>query len=91
MTPKLSDDLAKALDQHGGKLTVTHPSTGEPVILIVSQRLDEEMRKVIYDDSELAPDEMLAAAAAANQGPEGWDAPGMEIYDTPEFDAAGQS
>jgi hypothetical protein len=32
--------------------------------------------KVLYDDSDLTAEEMLAAAAAANRGPEGWDAPG---------------
>jgi hypothetical protein len=33
MTPKLSDDLAKALDEQGGKLTLQHPVTGQPVVL----------------------------------------------------------
>ncbi len=87
MTPKLTDDLAKALDEHGGKLTLQHPLTGQTVILIIGKRLEEEMKKVLYDDSELSPGEMIAAAAAANSGPKGWDAPGMEVYDGPEYDA----
>ncbi len=53
---------------------------GQTVVLIVGQRLENEMRKVLYDDSELTPEEMLAAAAAANSGPDGWDAPGMDVY-----------
>ena len=85
MTPKLSTDLAKALDEHGGKLTLQHPVTGQQVVLIIGQRLEDEMRKVLYDDSELTADEMLAAAATANGGPEGWDAPGMDVYDSPEY------
>ena len=85
MTPKLSEDLAKALDEQGGKLTLQHPVTGQPVVLIIRQRLDDEMKKILYDDSELSADEMMAAAAVANAGPEGWDAPGMEVYDGPEF------
>ena len=87
MTPKLSNDLAKALDEHDGKLTLQHPVTGQPVVLIIGQRLEEEMRKILYDDSELTTDEMLAAAATASRGPDGWDAPGMDIYDGPQYAA----
>jgi hypothetical protein len=85
MTPKLSTDLAKALDEHDGKLTLQHPVTGQPVVLIIGQKLEEEMRKVLYDDSQVSADEMLAAAEAGNSGPEGWDAPGMEVYDKPDY------
>jgi hypothetical protein len=28
----------------------------------------------------------LLERAAANSGPEGWDAPGMDVYDGPEYD-----
>ena len=87
MTPKLSNELAQALDAQGGKLTVEHPVTGQRVVIIMGQRLEEEMRKVLYDDSELSPEEMLAAAASTGQGESGWDAPGMDVYDGPKYDA----
>jgi hypothetical protein len=85
MTLKLSNDLAKALDEHGGKLTLQHPVTGQPVVLIIGQRLEEEMRRVLYDDSELSEVEMLAAMGLTSSGSMGWDAPGMDDYDGPQY------
>jgi hypothetical protein len=44
---------------------------------------------IIYDDSDLTPEEMMAAARLMLDDPEGWGAPGMEIYDNyepPQYD-----
>lgn len=41
----------------------------------------EQFRRYVYDDSELTPDEMLAAAASQLGVPEGWGAPGLDEYD----------
>lgn len=35
----------------------------------------------VYDDSDLTPDEMAAAAASHLDDPEGWGAAGMDAYD----------
>jgi hypothetical protein len=85
MMPHLSQDLAKALDEQGGKLILEHPLTGQPVVLIAGQRLEDELREASHHDA-IAAHEMLYAAALANRGPDGWDAPGMEVYDTPAYD-----
>jgi len=41
----------------------------------------DQFQKLAYDDSDLTGEEMIAAAAAALNDPEGWGAPGMEVYD----------
>lgn len=83
MAPKLDAQLAQALDEHDGQITTVHPRTGEPIITITQQRL----QGLLFDDEgTLTADEMLAAAAAGNRGRDGWDAPGMEVYDGPEYD-----
>jgi hypothetical protein len=66
-----------------------HP--GEPVIIddlgtqtqYVLLRADQYRRlaQLAYDDSDLTPEEMTAAAAVFLTDAEGWGAPGMESYD----------
>lgn len=41
----------------------------------------QQFQKYVYDDSDLTPDEMAAAAASHLDDPEGWGAAGMDAYD----------
>ena len=80
MTAKISID-EQTLQQlrKAGELTVedTH---GVPVVLMTIDAR-QQLQKLVYDDSEWTEEEMLAAAAEQLNDPEGWGAPGMEIYD----------
>ena len=49
------------------------------VLMTVGAR--QGLHKVIYDDGEWTEDELLAIAAQQLDDPEGWGAPGMEVYD----------
>ena len=80
MTPKISID-EQTLDrlQKEGELRVedTH---GVPVVLMTVDAR-EELQKLVYDDGEWTAEEMRAAGRDQLDDPEGWGAPGMEIYD----------
>jgi len=80
VTAKISID-EQTLQQlrKAGELTVedTH---GVPVVLMTIDAR-QQLQKLVYDDSEWTEEEMLAAAAEQLNDPEGWGAPGMEIYD----------
>jgi hypothetical protein len=76
MIEKLSEDIAQAVTHQDRPLEV-QDAAGKVYFVMTSQ----QFQKYVYDDSELAPDEMLAAAAADLNDPEGWGAPGMDAYD----------
>lgn len=80
MTPRITiDDQTLQQLRQVGELRVedTH---GVPVVLMTVDAR-EELQKLVYDDSELTEAEMLATAAEQLNDPEGWGAPGMEVYD----------
>ena len=76
MTAKLNEDLAEAVNQQGRPLEV-RDATGKVHFVMTSQ----QFQKYVYDDSDMTPDEMLAAAASQLDDPEGWGATGMDAYD----------
>jgi hypothetical protein len=80
MTPRINidDQTLKQLRQ-AGELQVedTH---GVPVVLMTVDAR-QELQKLVYDDSEWTAEEMRAAGRDQLNDPEGWGAPGMEIYD----------
>ncbi len=49
------------------------------VLMTVDAR--QELQKVVFDDSELSGDEMMAVLADQVNDPEGMGAPGMDDYD----------
>ena len=53
---------------------------GVPVILMTVDAR-QELQKLVYDDSEWTAEEMRAVVKPWFDDPEGWGAPGMEIYD----------
>ncbi len=80
MTPKISldDETLEQLRRDGEvKLEEAH---GLPVV-VMTAAAREELQKLIYDDSEWTAEEMRAVAERWLDDPEGWGAPGMEIYD----------
>ena len=76
MTAKLSEDIAEAVNRHDRPLEV-RDAAGKVYFVMTSQ----QFQKYVYDDSELTPDEMLAAVASQLDVPEGWGDPGMDAYD----------
>ena len=80
MTPKITID-EQTLEQlrREGELQV-EDSHGIPLV-VMTVDVRRELHKVVYDDSEWTDQEMLAIAAKQLDDPEGWGAPGMEIYD----------
>ena len=76
MNGKLSQDIAEALSRHDRPLEV-RDAAGNVYFVMTSQ----QFQKYVYDDGELTPGEMVAAAASQLDDPEGWGAPGMDEYD----------
>lgn len=78
MNAKLTDELRQAMQQQPDRpLEIRDDQTNTLYVLMTR----DQFQKLVYDDSELTGDEMLAAAAAGLDDPEGWGAPGMEVYD----------
>ncbi len=75
MGDKLDQHITEAVSQQEGPLEV-RDAAGKVYFVMTS----EQFHKYVYDDSELTPDEMLAAAASHLDDPEGWGAPGMDDY-----------
>jgi hypothetical protein len=80
MTPRIAiDDQTLELVRREGELQVEDPHGIPLVVMTVDAR--HALHQVAYDDSEWTEEEMLAIAAQQLNDPEGWGAPGMEIYD----------
>ena len=47
----------------------------------------DQLKQLVYDDDDVSAEEMLAAAAQGLDDPEGWGAPGMEVYDDTQPDS----
>lgn len=58
MTPKLTNDLRDAVQQNGGAIEA---EDDQHRLYVVMTR--QEFERVVYDDSDLTADEMLAAAS----------------------------
>lgn len=74
MTPKISEDLAEAASQQDRPLMVTD-AAGKVFVVMTEQ----QFRQHVYDDGEFQVSDAYPAAEAAFA--EGWNAPGMEVYD----------
>jgi len=83
MTDKLNEDIAEAVSHQERPLEV-RDAAGKVYFVMTS----EQFQKYVYDDSELTPDEMLAAAASQLDDPEGWGAPGMDDYDQDDHETS---
>ena len=66
MTAKLNEDIAEAVSRQDRPLEVLD-AAGKMYVVMTSQ----QFQKYVYDDSQLRPDEMLAAAALRVDDPEG--------------------
>ena len=79
MTPKLSDDLQKAIDQQGGgPVEVVHPGTHKLYYLIASDQY--QRLKPLFEDDPLSHQEQRFQIQQAGKRA-GWDAPEMDDYD----------
>jgi hypothetical protein len=86
MTPSISiadssfDQIRDlAVGPHGVEVEVQQHAGAKFVLMTVEGY--EQLRRLAYDDSDLTPDEMLAAASWAIADSDGWDAEGMSDYD----------
>jgi hypothetical protein len=82
MTPKLNEDIAQAVSHQDRPLEV-QDAAGKVYVVMTSQ----QFQKYVYDDGDITPDEMLAAASQHLDDPEGWGAPGMHSYDQDDSEA----
>ncbi len=82
MTPQIIlDDQTVEQLRMKGELTVEDAQHGFAVVLMTVDARQQLVEKLEYDDSEWTEEEMRAAGRDQLDDPEGWGAPGMEIYD----------
>src|SRR4051794_13695229 len=83
MTARIAiDDQTFSDLQRAGELRVESTNGVPLVVMTISAR--EHLQKLAYDDSEWTVAELMAAGADQLDNPEGWGAPGMDVYDTME-------
>jgi hypothetical protein len=83
MTVKLPDDLRNAIAHRGDELVTVVDDLTQQFYVILPREEYESLRRsaALYDASDLSPEELVATAALTFSGSDGWDAPGMEVYD----------
>jgi hypothetical protein len=84
MTPKLSDDLRAAIEEHGGEpVYIVDAKTNASYVVIRAEQY-ESLAALLADGENFDPREMyplIARSAAAA----GWDDPEMDVYN--DYDA----
>jgi hypothetical protein len=85
MAKKLPAEIGKLIQPQPGRVA-EFEFEGDASNTIWVMMTREQMKQIVYDDDELSSNEMLASAATALDDPEGWGAPGMEVYDDIEAD-----
>ena len=79
MTPRLTDEQREAISrQPDCPIEVEDDQTKTVYVLMTRQ----QFQTLVYDDSDLTPEEMTAAAEQAIDDPDGWGAPSMAADDT---------
>ena len=90
MIAKLSDEQRQALAQQPDQpLPVEDPQTKAQFVLISRDVFLQMEQALAYDDSDVTAEERLELAQRGLKDPEGWGAPGMEVYDDyqpPQYD-----
>jgi len=71
MSTELNQEIVEAIKQQPGKPLQVHDAAGQVYILMTNQ----QFQQYIYDDSELTPEEMIAAAS-------------IDIDETEEFEVS---
>jgi hypothetical protein len=80
MTPKITlDDRTLERLRRDGEVKVQEVN-GLPLVVMTTDAR-QQLQKLIYDDSDWTADEMRTVTTQWLDDPEGWGAPGMEIYD----------
>jgi len=79
MTPKLSEELQRALEQQGdGPVKVVHPVTNEVYFLIAGEQYDR--LKPLFENDPMTEEEQKFLIQQAGKRA-GWDDPEMDVYD----------
>lgn len=85
MAPKINEEIRQALHQHPGKpLEVEDDQTHLKYVVIPAETF-QKVQALFDDDGDFDPSEAYPLLDQTFGGPEGWDAPGMEVYD--DYDA----
>ena len=85
MTPKLNDELIKALEQHSdGPVPVEHPGTKKMYFIISSEQM-ERVRALFDPDDAFDISESYGAQEAVARGA-GWEDPEMDVYNDHDAD-----
>lgn len=77
MNIEVTNEIVQALQKQPGLPLQLRDAAGQIYYIMT----DQQFQQFVYDDSELTPDEMIAAANSALDDSEDWDAPGMEDYE----------
>jgi len=75
----ITDDQTFQKLQQSGEVKVMD-SHGVPIVLMTIDAR-QQLGKMVYDDSEWAPEEMMGVLAQQLKDPEGWGHPDMDVYD----------
>jgi hypothetical protein len=79
MSPKLTDDLVRALDAHGDvPLRTVHPATGR-VYFLVSEQCYKRLKPLFESDPMTREEQQFLLGEAGRRA--GWDEPSMDAYD----------
>ncbi len=85
MAPRISDEIRQALHSNPGKpLEVEDDQTHAKYVMIPSEAF-QKLQALFIDDGDFDPREAYPLMDKTFGGAEGWDAPGMELYD--DYDA----
>ncbi len=83
MNPQLTSEMRDAIREHPDlPIWVSDPETQAKYVLLPAHTY-EQIRDLLYDDTETDLDELLPLAHEAFR--DDWDAQGMELYD--DYDA----
>jgi hypothetical protein len=81
MAPKINDEIRQALQQRPGKpLEVEDDQTHAKYVVLPAETF-QKVRALIYEDGEFDPQDAYPLTDETFGGPDGWDAPGMDVYD----------
>ena len=85
MAPKLSKEQREALVQSAGKPVRVEDDETHHTYVLVPMEAYQKVQSLLFDAGEFESSEAYPLIDETWGGPEGYDAPGMEMYD--DYDA----
>jgi hypothetical protein len=78
----LSDQQRAAISANPGQPLAMDDERTQTQYVLVRAELFRRLQQLAYDDSDVTPEEMLAAAARVFAEDDDWDAPGMDDHNS---------